>query len=95
MDHKSIALLIGIALLLCTAAAMPNSHVISCCTQVSKKVNPKLLRRAKLFDIQDDRICAIKAVILLRGSHKLCVDPNNAQLKRWMARNKKQIPSRA
>ncbi|XP_032872920.1 C-C motif chemokine 28 [Amblyraja radiata] len=97
MDSKWLALLLALTALLHTTAvtAMPTSHLISCCTRVSSKVSRKLLNKVKHFKIQDNQICDIKAVILHKGSLRLCVDSNNQQLKRWMSRNTKRLLSRA
>ncbi|XP_055488061.1 C-C motif chemokine 28-like [Leucoraja erinacea] len=97
MDTKWLALLLALSALLHTTAvtAMPTSHLISCCTQVSSKVNKRLLSKVKHFKIQDNQICDIKAVILHKGSLRLCVDSNNQQLKKWMSINTKKQLSRA
>ncbi|XP_072113192.1 C-C motif chemokine 27a [Mobula birostris] len=96
MDHKMIALLIGIALL-CAATAMPASQVVSCCTSVSSRVSKTLLRHVKCFNTQDERNCDIKAVILHVGSRKLCTDPANHLLKKWMriSKSRKQCHARS
>ncbi|GCC35475.1 C-C motif chemokine 28-like [Chiloscyllium punctatum] len=87
-----VLLLISITALLHTAAAMPSNQVVNCCTRVSNKVNTKMLKRVKSFQMQHDRFCAIKAVLLQIAHHTVCIDPNNAHLQRWMKKhqNKKQ-----
>ncbi|XP_062903817.1 C-C motif chemokine 28-like [Mobula hypostoma] len=87
MDHKMIALLIGVALL-CAATAMPASQVVSCCTSVSSRISKGLLKFVNCFNTQNEYNCDIKAVILHVGSRKLCTDPANHLLKKWVRINK-------
>ncbi|XP_067884862.1 C-C motif chemokine 28-like [Heterodontus francisci] len=86
----AVLLLIAVTALLHVAAVIPQSRVINCCTQVSNKVHAGLLRRVKSFQVQDDQICNIKAVMLHIAHRKLCMYPNNALLKKWMARHMKK-----
>ncbi|XP_078252952.1 C-C motif chemokine 28-like [Rhinoraja longicauda] len=96
MVSRSLVLLLAVTALLYATAitAMPTHHVVSCCRQVSRKVNKGLLRKVKRFEIQDNQICDLKAVILHKGSLKLCMDSDNALLKRWMSKNSKKLLSR-
>ncbi|XP_060698439.1 C-C motif chemokine 28-like [Hemiscyllium ocellatum] len=93
MERKLVVLLlISITALLHTAAAMPPSQLVNCCTRVLNKFDTKMLKRVKSFQMQHDRFCAIKAVLLHIARHRICIDPNNAHLQRWMKKhqNKKQ-----
>ncbi|XP_072903750.1 C-C motif chemokine 28-like [Hemitrygon akajei] len=94
MNHKMIALLIGVALL-CAATAMPSSIVMSCCTEVSNHIKKNMLRQVDCFEIQDTQMCNIKAVIFHVDSRKLCADPKNHQLKKWMLKNKSKKQCKA
>ncbi|XP_059829796.1 C-C motif chemokine 27a [Hypanus sabinus] len=96
MNHKMIALLIGVALL-CAATVAQNSHSISCCTEVSNNVKRGLLKLVKCFEIQETQMCNIKAVILHMTSKKICIDPKNPMLKKWTQKHqsKKQCKARS
>uniref|UniRef100_UPI00398F19E4 C-C motif chemokine 28-like n=1 Tax=Pristiophorus japonicus TaxID=55135 RepID=UPI00398F19E4 len=96
MELKLVALiLLTVTVLLQHSTAMPSSHVISCCTQVSNKVSKRLLKRVKNFAIQNDQMCDIRAVVLYVGQKALCAEPDNALLGRWMRKhNKKEIKLR-
>ncbi|XP_048451336.1 C-C motif chemokine 28-like [Rhincodon typus] len=85
MELKLVALLlISFTVLLHTAEAMPTSRVANCCTRVSNKINLRMLKSVKSFEIQHQRACTIKAVILHMARCIICIDPNNAALQKWM-----------
>ncbi|XP_048383640.1 C-C motif chemokine 28-like [Stegostoma tigrinum] len=94
MELKLVALLlISFTVLLHTVEAMPTSRVVNCCTRVSNKINLRMLKSAKSFEVQHQRACTIKAVILRIAHHTICIDPNNATLRKWMHKhqNKKNV----
>ncbi|XP_005999079.1 C-C motif chemokine 28-like [Latimeria chalumnae] len=69
--------------------AIPMSHM-NCCTQVSNSVTKSLLRKVERVQIQDhDGICHMKAMVLHIKGRKLCVNPRNKLLLKWLRKNAK------
>ncbi|XP_038661859.1 C-C motif chemokine 27-like [Scyliorhinus canicula] len=96
MELKVAALLlISVTALLHMAAAMHPTQIVSCCTEVAKKIHPRILTNVKSFEKQHDHVCAIKAVLVHKSRRTFCLDPNNTRLQRWMEKNhNKEINAR-
>ncbi|XP_078071600.1 C-C motif chemokine 28-like [Mustelus asterias] len=91
----AVLLLASVTTLLHISTAIPNTQVVNCCTQVANKMNPRILKIAKGFEIQRDHICAIKAVIVHTLKRALCLNPSNKHVQKWMKKNPgKQVHSR-
>ncbi|XP_053151831.1 C-C motif chemokine 28 [Hemicordylus capensis] len=65
--------------------------IFDCCTEAAHHVPRRWLRTVLKFDIQKgDGLCKIPAVILHTKYKKLCVSPQNKNVKRWMKRMSKR-----
>ncbi|XP_042192239.1 C-C motif chemokine 28-like [Callorhinchus milii] len=89
MDTKIILLLLVTALAaLHTTQGFPAFPPISCCTRVVNYFTKHLGKRVTKVEIQKTNHCTIKAVVLHTSKRKLCVDPNNKALKKWLKARK-------
>ncbi|XP_072371744.1 C-C motif chemokine 27a [Scyliorhinus torazame] len=88
MELKVAALLlISVTALLHMAAAMHPTQIVSCCTEVAKKIHRKILMNVNSFEKQDDHVCAIKAVLIHKSRRTFCLNPNDTRLQRWMEKH--------
>ncbi|OCU02761.1 C-C motif chemokine 28-like [Xenopus laevis] len=85
-----ILVLILCATLYCTDGLPTNfAH---CCTEVARRIPQNLLPRVTGVQIQkSDGICNIRAVVLQVNNKKICMDPKNRSLQKWM---KKRHPKK-
>ncbi|XP_029442568.1 C-C motif chemokine 27-like [Rhinatrema bivittatum] len=59
----------------------------TCCTEVARAVPRRMFTRVKKVTFQlNDGVCKVEAAVLTLKNKKLCIDPKNKDLMKWLQR---------
>ncbi|XP_074935260.1 C-C motif chemokine 28 [Phalacrocorax aristotelis] len=93
MDVNFVTVLAVLAVAVSQTSETLFPGAFNCCRKISDEIPKGILQRVERFEIQKaDGLCHLEAVILYIEGRKFCVSPRITKVKKWMKKNKHEIP---